>query len=130
MTALVSDAYRTVWRRLEGRIANGIRTHRMAQAERLRVQAPQAGGGNGHAAQRETPSIQTSVLQSISPRCAPGPLPGFTNIDTIKLLSGLTAHCESFAYVINARCREEVPQLQLLHGRQVACHAVEEGRAV
>ena len=29
----------------------------------------------------------------------------------------------------NARCREEVPQLQLLHGRQVACHAVEEGRA-
>ena len=30
----------------------------------------------------------------------------------------------------NARCREEVPQLQLLHGRQVACHAVEEGRAV
>lgn len=33
MTALVSDAYRTAWRRLEGRIANGIRTHRMAQAE-------------------------------------------------------------------------------------------------
>jgi dipeptide transport system ATP-binding protein len=29
----------------------------------------------------------------------------------------------------NARCREEVPQLQPLHGRQVACHAVEEGRA-
>ena len=29
----------------------------------------------------------------------------------------------------NARCREEVPRLQLLHGRQVACHAVEEGRA-
>ena len=29
----------------------------------------------------------------------------------------------------NARCREEVPQLQALHGRQVACHAVEEGRA-
>ena len=30
----------------------------------------------------------------------------------------------------NARCREEVPQLQTLHGRQVACHAVEEGRVV
>ena len=29
----------------------------------------------------------------------------------------------------NARCREEVPQLQTLHGRLVACHAVEEGRA-
>ena len=29
----------------------------------------------------------------------------------------------------NARCREEVPKLQTLHGRLVACHAVEEGRA-
>ena len=29
----------------------------------------------------------------------------------------------------NARCREEVPQLQALNGRLVACHAVEEGRA-
>jgi dipeptide transport system ATP-binding protein len=29
----------------------------------------------------------------------------------------------------NARCREEVPKLQLLNGRLVACHAVEEGRA-
>ena len=29
----------------------------------------------------------------------------------------------------NARCREEVPKLQSLHGRLVACHAVEEGRA-
>jgi len=28
----------------------------------------------------------------------------------------------------NARCREEVPKLQMLHGRLVACHAVEEGR--
>ena len=28
----------------------------------------------------------------------------------------------------NARCREEVPQLQMLNGRLVACHAVEEGR--
>jgi dipeptide transport system ATP-binding protein len=28
----------------------------------------------------------------------------------------------------NARCREEVPKLQLLNGRLVACHAVEEGR--
>ncbi|MGD9510193.1 MAG: oligopeptide/dipeptide ABC transporter ATP-binding protein, partial [Geminicoccaceae bacterium] len=28
----------------------------------------------------------------------------------------------------NARCREEVPKLQTLHGRLVACHAVEEGR--
>ena len=29
----------------------------------------------------------------------------------------------------NARCREEVPKLQPLHGRLVACHAVEESRA-
>ena len=29
----------------------------------------------------------------------------------------------------NARCRGEEPPLQLLHGRYVACHAVEEGRA-
>jgi dipeptide transport system ATP-binding protein len=28
----------------------------------------------------------------------------------------------------NARCREEVPRLQALNGRLVACHAVEEGR--
>jgi dipeptide transport system ATP-binding protein len=28
----------------------------------------------------------------------------------------------------NARCREERPELLMLHGRQVACHAVEEGR--
>jgi dipeptide transport system ATP-binding protein len=28
----------------------------------------------------------------------------------------------------NARCREEVPRLQTLNGRLVACHAVEEGR--
>ena len=29
----------------------------------------------------------------------------------------------------NARCRAEVPRLQMLNGRLVACHAVEEGRA-
>ena len=29
----------------------------------------------------------------------------------------------------NARCREEVPELLMLNGRLVACHAVEEGRA-
>lgn len=29
----------------------------------------------------------------------------------------------------NARCRAEVPKLQMLNGRLVACHAVEEGRA-
>lgn len=28
----------------------------------------------------------------------------------------------------NARCKEEVPKLQMLNGRLVACHAVEEGR--
>jgi dipeptide transport system ATP-binding protein len=28
----------------------------------------------------------------------------------------------------NARCREERPELLMLHGRHVACHAVEEGR--
>jgi dipeptide transport system ATP-binding protein len=29
----------------------------------------------------------------------------------------------------NARCKAEVPELQMLNGRLVACHAVEEGRA-
>jgi len=28
----------------------------------------------------------------------------------------------------NARCKDEVPRLQMLNGRMVACHAVEEGR--
>jgi dipeptide transport system ATP-binding protein len=28
----------------------------------------------------------------------------------------------------NARCKAEVPELQMLNGRLVACHAVEEGR--
>jgi len=33
MSELISDAYRSLWALLESRIASGIRTHRMAQAE-------------------------------------------------------------------------------------------------